>query len=137
MAVPTVTDTTASEHVAGSTTPIEWKIRYDDGDVFTNLDGRSRDAPKFGALAITQRSELTGHDVLYGEFLYHWRGKWWAANTMGMIDKVTHFVHQIEAVLHGRWIDDAQWNEILIAAKNDSDFPPRSAFRPRDRRALD
>ncbi len=137
MTVPTANDATASERIAGSTKPMAWKIRYDDGGAFSDLDGRPQDAPKFGALAITQRSDLTGHEVLFGEFLYYWRGRWWAANTLGMIDKVTHFVHQIDAVLHGRWIDDAQWNDILIAAKNDNDFPPRSGFRPSDRQFVD
>lgn len=117
--------------------PVEWKIRYDDGAVYSDLDGLPFSAPKFGALTITQRSELTGQEVLFGEFLYYWRDKWWAANTMGIIDKITHFVHEIEAVLHGRWIDDKQWNEILIAAQNDDDFPKRSGFKASDRRCID
>ncbi len=118
-------------------TKLEWRIFYADDATFSNLDGLVQDAPKWGAVAVVQRDSLTNHSVLTGPWFYYWRGQWWATDNdggVGFLDKIVHFVHEIDAVLPGRWIDDEEWNKIIIRAQSDPDFPSRGGWKPNERR---
>jgi hypothetical protein len=114
---------------------IKWRIYYDDGSTFTNLDGMPWEAPGLGVVCIVQ---LDPNPVEYNintqalrEATFYWYhrkwGYWLPSDIYGMLDQLTHDQKDwVCAVRFGRWAEHTLYREILEQAENDLDFPPKS-----------
>jgi len=94
-----------------------FKIVYENGDIYTSLDGLPKDAPNWGVLAIAQPN-VDYRDILWNEYVYIYRtdrGFWTGHDRGGLIDQLVHFAHLIEAVRFGRDTLDSTMHKIVTS----------------------
>ena len=125
---------------------MEWRIYYDDGSTFDNLDGAPWEAPGRGIICVVQPDPSpemysVNTQVLQGHpfYWYHveW-GYWLHSDRDGILDQLTaDRGNQVCAVKMGRWLDFNKYREILETAKNDFDFPKKSGTSKAERRYSD
>ena len=105
-----------------------WKIYYGDGSTFSHKDGDPSDAPAWDVQVIVQLDPQTGRYNQTGDDYYVWREKWVGVDQVGFIDYLAHECPSI--VKFGRTIGNERHKAILKKANEDTDFPPRSAWKP-------
>lgn len=109
----------------------EWRIYYDNG---TTCDSRSRDpesAPSFGVVVIAFPDPVVGRVLMHGWDWYYWvptEGQWWGSDIHGLLDRLLHNL-PLQAVKQGRNVSNLQYAEIMGRARDDPDFPVKSAER--------
>lgn len=81
-----------------------WRIYYDDGTTYDNLDGPPEEAPRLGVQAV-----VTLHNLWYG------------GDRIGYLDYM--FRPGWKIVLFGRLIDNEKYAKIKKQALSDTDFP--------------
>ena len=112
-------------------TGISWKVYYSDGSTFT---GRPEDAPKQGVQVILVKNERVGRRVLkfcdyyvYSPTLQRW---------LDCADAASVIVRALKepsvTVLAGEYLNEEDFEKILIAAHNDVDLPPHSGPPPHE-----
>ena len=107
---------------------INWRIYYEDGTTFTNLDGGPEDAPAFGMLMVVQHDDDVGRLVMHAWDWFYWRAdhqQWWGADIYGLLDQLLHN-KPISALKQGRNTHTATYKAILQKAIEDPDFMPKS-----------
>lgn len=113
---------------------LNWRIYYDDGSTFDSSDGAPEDAPAFGVQCIVERDPDVGRIILADDDWYYFDvkwGRWLKSDLYGMLDKLLARI-DIVGVMSGR---NAQpYREIMALAKDDADFPVKSATKSRELR---
>lgn len=110
----------------------EWRIYYADGSTFSSNDGPAQNAPNFGAQVVLVRDKHVGRRVLKLADYYVWRPS---------LDRWTDHEDSASAILAmarepwavlicGQYLNDDDFERILIAAHNDPDLPPIARDKP-------
>ena len=103
-----------------------WRV-YDDETI---VEGEKAELleKRLGIIAIVQKRELTGREVLnFWDWYYFKEGYWYGADLFGIQDQILHFTDKIDCVLAGRMIKDSMYQKIIARALSDPGFPRRSA----------
>ena len=82
-----------------------WKIFYEDGSAFSNLDGEAQKSPKFGLIAVAMAKVENEDDILSSEPYYLHRkdtDRWLECDEVGFWDQMIHRAHLIDCVRWGR-----------------------------------
>lgn len=114
---------------------INWRIYYEDGSTFTNLDGAPEDAPAFGMLMVVQTDPDVGRMIMHAWDWFFWREddqQWWGADIYGLLDQMLHN-KPLKALKQGRNTQTSNYQAILQRAIDDPDFPPKSAVKRGER----
>ena len=113
---------------------MRWRIYYAGGATFSDEDGSPADAPGQGALIIAMANESTGRDLLHLADYYLFKGeRWIGLDLFGLLDHVLNLLGEVEGVVAGRTVSDAEYRAAYMRAKHDPDFPPKSATRSGER----
>lgn len=108
-----------------------WKIFYGDDTEFSSEDGLPEQAPALNVQIIVQADERTGRYNQSGVDYYVFRdGRWIGVDIFGLFD----FLMESGLVKFGRTIGSKKFNKIYQTAKADTFLPPRSAYKPGERR---
>lgn len=107
---------------------MEWRVYYADGSTFSSVDGNPHDAPFFGIIAVCQPCPDVGLETLHAfDWYFYMLGRWnGAVGHDALIDHVTAYAPDLEAVVVGRQVPRAQYQEIMRKALHDPDFPRKS-----------
>lgn len=85
---------------------LKWRIYYDDGSTFSNLEGRFADAPSDGVLAVVEKDPETGYKI-YREADYYFQVP--GSETIGQTDDLGPFLRKTGLVKFGRWTSRKFW----------------------------
>jgi hypothetical protein len=119
--------------LAWSVTMLQWRIYYDNGQVFDSTEGKPEDAPSHGILVITEKDQDHGRLCLNGwDWYYHDGECWWGADLHGLLDRLLHNL-PTHAVKQGRMAPQKVWHDTLDRAVTDPDFPAKGAKHKRER----
>jgi hypothetical protein len=110
---------------------LRWRIYYDDGTTFDNLDGRFEDAPADGVLGVVVRDADIGRQVLHGADYYYLADD--DEQTVAYSDDLGPFLRQWGRVKFGRWVGNTKYSKVVQAMITDPDFPPKSAKKEVER----
>lgn len=116
---------------------MRWRIYYQDGSTYSDVDGPVEHAPCDGVQAIVQRDATVGREVLALKHFYAWDVDRWR----GLGDQVGGgdagyglFVYLRrpgwKKIVAGETVDYAVYSRCKHAADTDPDFPPKSALLP-------
>jgi hypothetical protein len=104
---------------------LKWRIYYDDGSTFDNLQGTADEAPPFGVQSVVQltkagsyRTPLTGLDY----YVMLESGEWVGSDLTGILDKLINRI-PFSGFLVGRWVELTVFHEVTHKAMQDRDFP--------------
>lgn len=84
---------------------MEWKIFYEDGSTFSNLDGFPEEAPAFGVVGIACQPDL-----------------WGCGDFVGLIDYLAHSPGYYKVVRFGRLVANDVYDRVIKACRDDPDF---------------
>jgi len=105
-----------------------WRIFYDDGSTFSSADGEPHEAPSEGVICAVGYTPDDGERYIAnrGDYYHFHRGegRWWECDLAGLLDRLRNN-SEVYAYKEGRRVSKKLWEEILIAANNDPDFPQR------------
>lgn len=108
----------------------EWRVYYDDGSTFDNLEGGPADAPKLGVIAINQIDKHVGFATVWGKDFYPYSddlGGWEGTDQFGFYDYL--FCRPgYKVVLAGRTVPHDDFIRLRHKALHDPDFPPKSGW---------
>lgn len=111
---------------------LEWRIYYDDGSTFDNLQGPPEKAPPFGVICIIKTHKDNGHSTLTKWDWYYYRTDvptWFGSDNFGLLDQLLHDdTNQIKGVKSGRTVMTSEYDKIIFKANNDSDFKKMTAY---------
>lgn len=114
---------------------IDWKIWYADRSTFTSEDGKPEDAPGLDVQIIVSACERVGRRLL-NRHDYYWfnveHGEWRG----GEIFDLWNYLHRpgIKIPKFGSLMLLEEFNAIYQLAKDDPDFPRKSAMLPGGRK---
>lgn len=110
---------------------MKWKIYYGDGTTFSSEDGPPELAPATNIQCIIERDERHGRLVLSRfDFYIHKKDGWYGVDQFGLFD----YLMEIGLLKAGRTINNELYGEIIAAASNDPDLPPKTSQSNRERR---
>lgn len=110
----------------------EWRVYYGDGSTYDDTDGPPHLAPKRGVQAIVRTHPRVGFLVLEGhDYYWYGRGEWFGGDRFGLFDYLSRSGRKV--VLFGRSIRRDEYESIVEDARNDDDFPRKSASLPEER----
>ena len=112
---------------------VTWRLYYENGSTFTNLDGSPEDTPAYGFICAAfpdhdREGNSIGRMVMWGwdRYFYHEDyNEWWGCDRFGLDDRMGHRL-PVRAVLFGRTVHTTVFREIFERAANDPDFPAKS-----------
>ena len=106
---------------------VSWVIWYDKLPTFSDDEGESHEAPRWGVQCIAFYSADHGRVILHGHN-YYWLedGEWLGGDLLGLIDYVTRPGEKI--VFVGRSVPPAVFWKIYNEADADPRLPPRSSY---------
>ena len=113
---------------------MEWKIYYS-SSTYSNEDGPPELAPKRGVQAVLVANDVAGRRIERSEDHYIWvpdRGGWRGVDRFGLYDYLIEPGTKI--VLFGRTLSDDDYAAVWQRASKDTDFLPKSAWLPGERR---
>lgn len=117
---------------------LAWRVYYGDGFTFDSDSGSVADAPPLDVQAVVWVDPLIGDGGEVGrritsacDFYVYRDGEWYGSDLFGMIDQVLH--HPGCLVKAGRYMHVKEWQAILLRAKDDPDFRPKSAWAANER----
>jgi len=70
----------------------KWKLKYEDGTEFSDLDGHPKESPQYGAFLLAQPG-MDGQDLLASRDYYIYRedlGHWMECDIAGLLDQLTN-----------------------------------------------
>lgn len=112
---------------------MQWKIYYDNGSTFSDVDGKPHEAPALGVQAVVQADSTVGRQVIQGrDFYYFEDGLWNSADVFGLWDYLCRPGAE-KIVRFGRNMSSAHFHAVLKKASTDPDFPVKSAWYPDER----
>ena len=106
-----------------------WRIWYEGGSSFSDLDGDPWDSPGWGVLVIMNRDPDSGRRAQSMSDFYLWRwdlGRWVGADFVGLLDYLAHYKGPC-CVRMGRTVPNTEFQRVLELAEADPEFPIRSA----------
>lgn len=101
-----------------------WKIFYDDGSTFSSEDGAPEDAPALGFICAVGYDETGSRYIMHGwdHYFYDKASKqWWGCDLQGLFDHLIR--NRIYAYKMGRTVTKSDWNDIMVRANRDPEFP--------------
>jgi len=102
----------------------DWRIYYDDGSTFDSNDGLPHEAPSLGFICAIGYDETGKRYIMHGWDYYQWSdevNQWWGMDLNGLFDRLRR--NLVYAYKEGRTVSRSQWEQIMINANNDRDFP--------------
>lgn len=115
---------------------MQWRVFYGDGRTFSSEDGHPHASPGRYALVIVQRDELVGRVLIHGFDWYvldaddQWHG---CPDRADVDEYMLDLPARMVRVVKGFGVPDPTFAATLQRAKNDPDFPPKSATRASER----
>lgn len=115
---------------------MDWKIYYSDDSTFSSLDGPVEASEPWGVICIVYPNEGIGRGVMQGFDFYclveidgkpEWHGHDW----IGLLDALAAR-DKIIVVNRGRAIGERHYEELIIRAQEDPDFPRKSGRNKRE-----
>lgn len=108
---------------------LRWRLYYDDGTTFSNLDGEAKDSPPWGVVGVVQTDTMWNAERL-GQYppqeqIYIYRedyGRWSFHGPAGREDQLVHFADVISAYRLGRYVSTPEWNALRSRMNSDPDF---------------
>ena len=109
---------------------LEWRIYYDDGTTFSNLDGRFEDAPSDGILGIVEADPEVGYVLYHGKDYYYLL----ADGSIGMADDPGPYLRTLGVIKFGRWTGRGTWGEVFETMVDEAkrDFPNKGGHLARE-----
>lgn len=112
---------------------MDWRIYYADGSCFDSDMGAAAAAPKRGVQVILVRDKVVGRRVLRLADYYIWRpslNRW--TDHLDAASAILAFAGEPWAVLVcGQYLNDADFEAVLIRAHNDQSIPAIAPKGPR------
>ena len=110
---------------------MHWRIYYESGGV---LDGDALPVCCVGVLVIAQADDRLGREIVDGGDWYYCRkGRWYAADTFGLMDQILYHLPEISCVLQGRMVGRETFDVAVIRACDEPGLPRKSAHRKTER----
>lgn len=118
---------------------VHWRIYYDDGSTYSNVDGPVERAPCLGVMVVVQRDRTVEVERLYYKHFYVWSHEYdrWLGlgdqrapgdGHFGLYDYLTQ--PGWKKVLAGRTVPYDLFSRILDRAQQDPDLRLKSAILP-------
>ncbi len=105
----------------------DWRIYYGDGETY---DGDPESAPAMNVQAIVQTNDEVGREILSKYDFYIFRDdKWMGVDWFGLVDQLM----DLGILKTGRTMRREEFTEVYRRAKDDPDFPTKSARLPEER----
>jgi len=101
-----------------------WRIYYSDGSTFDSLQGEPHEAPPEGFICAIGYDDRAKRYIMHGWSHYQWDNEaeqWWGMDMPGLLDRLRR--NLVYAYKEGRTVRRAEWEQIMIRANNDPDFP--------------
>ena len=105
---------------------LKWRIYYDDGSTFSNLDGTFEEAPSDGVLGVVEKDADVGRCVYWGKEHYYVLPD----GTIGFADDLGPFLRGLGIIKFGRWTGKKPWTRALKRMVEDPDFPSKTSKFP-------
>jgi len=102
----------------------DWRIYYDDKSTFDSDQGSPEDAPSQGFICAVGWDETGKRYIMHGWDHYNWDDdvdQWWGMSYTGLFDRLLR--NKVKAYKMGRTVCRRDWEELMILANNDPDFP--------------
>ena len=105
---------------------MQWKIYYDDGSVYSDLNGSPFNAPSTGVIVVVTGNSNSEREfsLVHGKDAFYWNddiGWWRGCDVAGLWDYLLMY-HGPKAVIFGRTIrDDDFWKIVSRASKEGLD----------------
>lgn len=118
---------------------MNWKIYYSDDSTFSSYDGSPWSAPGLDVQVIVMSDKDHGWMTQASTDYYVWdcRGgvtRWWGVDMFGLWEYL--FVEPgYKCALAGRTTTSERFNEIFKRASEDPDFPVKTSFANKERKA--
>lgn len=102
----------------------KWRIYYQGGH-YRDLLGKP-----YGVVCVLQEDDFIGRKILHGyDYYLLIDDDWLGMDRDSFMHYITSELHRIKAVLVGVMVQHHEFERIYKLAKNDPDFPPRTAGR--------
>ena len=111
---------------------LKWRIYYEDGSAFSNLDGEFESAPSDGVMGVVVPDTETGRHIFHGRDYYFML----EAGTIADTDDIGPFLRRLGIVKFGRWAGDKPYKGALARMMDDPEFPRKSARKPNEKVTL-
>lgn len=116
---------------------MRWKIFYDNGSTFTDVDGKPFDAPKRGVIAITVQDGEHGRALCRDNDFYIWNvydgnELWQGVDWFGLWDYLVD--PGVKIVLFGRTIGNKEYRNLINKVVNDPYLPNKTGWAQGERR---
>ena len=99
----------------------EWKIYYDDGSTFSDLDGEPHEAPPEGFICAVGWDENGDRYIMHGWDFYCWdleANQWWGMDRCGLHDRLRR--NKVYAYKEGRTVTKSAWQHIMGVAHREN-----------------
>lgn len=107
---------------------MKWRLYYDDGSTFSDLEGEPWESPLWGVIGVIQppvRHRTAGGIVgKNGDYLLYRQdlGLWHLIGASGLQDHLAHFAHLITCVRVTRWMpEDKEFGALWERMREDAD----------------
>jgi hypothetical protein len=102
-----------------------WRLYYEDGSTYDNVDGPAHEAPIRGLICIAQPyAKPDWYTVLTnGDWYIYWenRGYWTGHDLCGTLAQLESHAHNITAVRQGVYVTKPVFEELWRRAREDTD----------------
>jgi hypothetical protein len=111
-----------------------WRIYYDGGYTYSNLDGPVEDAPGYGVLVIQYVDQATGVGRMRGFDFYVWDGEeWFGHDLWGLLERLFNRKQTpMVAAFAGRSVSEIDFQTVWKVARHDKEFPEKSGKNRRE-----
>jgi hypothetical protein len=112
---------------------IRWRIWYEGGATFSDLDGIAFDAPARGVQAIAQAEPSVGRQINAHRDFYWWRpekGQWFGGDIFGLWDYLVE--PGPKKVIFGRSVKNEEYDAVIKRVLADPDLPAKTARLPEE-----
>ncbi len=106
---------------------VKWRVYYDDGSTFDSTQGNPDNAPPWGVICINQISVEHGRNIAayLDYYVYDPEDGWIGIKWDGVIDRLANRL-SLDGFLVGRTVSRHRFQEIMLKADKDPDFPPKT-----------
>ena len=110
---------------------VDWRIWYEGGSSYSNLDGSPFDAPPDGVMVIAVRAPAIGRQLFANRDYYWWdtiESFWFGGDIFGLYDYLRR--PGPRKVLFGRMVRNEEYQLCAQLALDDPSLPVKSARHP-------
>ncbi len=106
---------------------MQWRIYYDSGATYSDIDGPIENAPCDGVIIIAQADLDVGKEILHRkDFYYFERGRWFGCDRYGLEDYLRR--PGWRKILAGRNTEHRTYSSLYERARTDPDLPYKTAL---------